>query len=141
MEDRPLALGQTPVFYSQLAKVAEEKLPESATPEQIMATLRNAPGVKEEEIADTGVEAFLASQPGKVSKADLLAHLEENATQVTEVLNAGKEVWRIENERGYKVSRNQYDSKEQADAAAAALTRRFGPLRTVSEFLPWGHAI
>lgn len=136
MEDRPLTPVQSPIFYSQLAKVAEEKLPDTASPEQIMATLRNAPGVKQEELQQTGVEAFLASQQGKVSKADLLAHLEENATQVSEVLNAGKEVWRIENERGYRVSRNQYDSKEQAEAAAATLTGRFGPLRTVSELLP-----
>lgn len=78
---------QKPVFYSQLAKVAAERLPESMTAEQALATLRNAPGVKQEEIDSTNLESFLAQSGGRVSKADLLAHLEENSVQVSEVVH------------------------------------------------------
>lgn len=74
-----------PTFYSTLLR-ATDKLPESASPEQMLATLKNQAGVKEEEIAAVGLPGFLASQEGRVSKADLVAHIEENQVQVEETL-------------------------------------------------------
>lgn len=84
---RGVEIAPQPIFYSQLAKVAQERLPESMTADQALATLRNAPGVKQEEIDSTNLESFLAQSGGRVSKGDLLAHLEENSVQVSEVVH------------------------------------------------------
>lgn len=71
-----------PVWYSGLKRVAEEKLPERASAAQIAATLRNASGVKLEEIEATGVLDFLNAQTGAVAKRDVIAHLEERQIRV-----------------------------------------------------------
>lgn len=73
-----------PVFYSTVAKVAREKLPDSFTSEQLMGTLQNAPGVKPEELQYLKVPEF-AQREGKISKNDLMAHLEENAIRIEDV--------------------------------------------------------
>lgn len=87
-EAAPTAAAPAPTFYSTVRKVAEERLPSSATAEQILATLRNAPGVKEEELQALGLDSWLAEQKGKVSKVDLVAEIEANAVQVQDVLHA-----------------------------------------------------
>lgn len=75
-------------YYSQVERVAREKLPSEATPEQVWNTLRNSPGVKEEELEWLGVRQWLDnySRSGAnrtvVSKEDLLQHLQENAIRV-----------------------------------------------------------
>lgn len=77
----------SPVFVSKLREAAETKLPESSSAEQMIATLRNTPGVKGEEIEATGLDNFLAGMQGqRISKGDVIAHLEENQVQVREVV-------------------------------------------------------
>jgi len=72
-----------PVFYSKLERVAAEKLPKSATGDQILATLRNS-GVKENEIQWMGLDDYLKGK-AKVSKEDLLQHINENKIELREV--------------------------------------------------------
>ena len=74
-----------PPLYSALDRIIAEKGPNSAPPAQWMNTLRNAPGVKQEELDWRGVPDFLASREGNVSKADLINHLEQNKVDLGEV--------------------------------------------------------
>jgi hypothetical protein len=74
-----------PTFFSQLARVASEKVSDGSA-DQVLATLRNAPGVKAEEIEATGLHDFLSAQPGRVSKQEVVEFLEERQVQVEEVL-------------------------------------------------------
>lgn len=74
----------TPMFYSPTRKYIEEKGPNAADASQWAATLRNAPGVKQEELADLGLDAFLEGSSGKLTKKELLDHLDENAIRIEE---------------------------------------------------------
>lgn len=71
------------IFYSKLKEVAEQKVPDNGTPEQVIATLKNN-GVKDEEIVDTGLPSYLADVNGRVNKKDLLAHIEANGLVLEE---------------------------------------------------------
>jgi hypothetical protein len=71
-----------PIFYSKLMQVAESKLPGSAGNLQILNTLRNN-GVRQAEIDDTGLAAFLGDKTTH-TKADIVGFLEENGIQVEE---------------------------------------------------------
>jgi hypothetical protein len=77
---------EAPIFYSRLYSAAVEKLPESAPASQMLSTLRNQSGVKEAEIQDTGLEAFLNSRIRKVSKSEVVGFLEENGVRVEEAV-------------------------------------------------------
>jgi hypothetical protein len=73
-----------PVFYSQVEKVVRDKLPETFTTEQLLGTLQNSPGVKPEELEWLKVPEF-AKRDGKVTKRELLEHLEDNAITIEDV--------------------------------------------------------
>jgi hypothetical protein len=72
-----------PTFYSKAEQVANEKAPNTASGDQILATLRNN-GVKENEIGWMGLDDYLKGKP-KVSKADLQQFIKENQIQLKEV--------------------------------------------------------
>lgn len=74
----------TPVFYSPLRKYVEEKGGGAADATTWRNMLNNAPGVKQEEIQDLGLTAFFAANPGKITKRELLDHLDEQAIRVEE---------------------------------------------------------
>lgn len=74
-----------PNFYSPLLRAAEERA-QNGSPDQVLATLRNTPGVKQEEIEATGLAEWLATKKGKVTKDQLLEYLEEKQIQVEEVV-------------------------------------------------------
>ena len=63
-------------FFSNLARTVEAKIPNRATPEQIMGTIRSA-GVKAEEVKWSGIEQALPglAVDGKVPKEALMAYL------------------------------------------------------------------
>lgn len=85
----PTQAPQNPIFVSRLKEVIDTKLPNSASPEQIMATVKNSPGVKQEEIDATGLQNFLNGYDGApVPKADVVAHIEDNQVRVEEVVKA-----------------------------------------------------
>ena len=69
-------------FYSKAERVAQQKVPSTASGDQILATLRNN-GVKENEIGWMGLDDFLKGKP-KVSKADLQQFINENQIQLGE---------------------------------------------------------
>lgn len=70
-----------PAFYSKLERMIEEKVSNNATPQQILATLRE---VKPEEIQYSGINKFLEGKT-KVSKQDLLDFIKENQIEFKEV--------------------------------------------------------
>lgn len=74
-----------PNFYSPLLRAAEERA-QNGSPDQVLATLRNTPGVKQEEIEATGLAEWLSTKKGKVTKDQLLEYLEEKQIQVEEVV-------------------------------------------------------
>lgn len=78
------AVADAPVFYSPLRKFVEEKGLSSASPDQWVNTLNNAPGIKQEELRDLVVPQFFADAQGKVTKKELLDHIDENAIRVEE---------------------------------------------------------
>jgi hypothetical protein len=82
--DRPLA----PTFYSALRRAVEGMKQERFTADQLRASLRNAPGVKADEIEWTRLDDFLRANP-RPSKAETLAWLDENAVRVEEVMLGG----------------------------------------------------
>jgi len=85
------SLGETkpvPMWYSTLQRTIEDKMPNSAPVEQVRALL-NTPGVKVDEVKWTGLDDFLASKTGKVSKNDVMQHLRENEVKVEEVVKGG----------------------------------------------------
>lgn len=85
--------GDTPAFFSPLRRYIEDKGPGSASADQWYGTLKNAPGIKEEEIADTGLHDFIfdpSAPQGKITKREILDHLDENAIQIDETQRVGQ---------------------------------------------------
>lgn len=82
-------------FYSQLDRVISSKIPNRATPEQIMATIdpNSGSGIKAEEIKWSGIEQALPklAVDGKVSKDALLNYLrDEGQVKFEEVTLGGR---------------------------------------------------
>lgn len=77
--DRPVV----PTFYSGLRRAVENLKQERFSADQLRAALKNAPGVKADEIEWTGLDSFLAEHP-RPTKAEVLGWLDENAVVVEE---------------------------------------------------------
>ncbi len=77
-----------PTFYSKLEQTVNDKIPNNASPEQIMNTLLAA-GVKQDEIDWTDTKDFLAGKT-KVSKQDLIDHVKQNQVQIQDVEKSDK---------------------------------------------------
>lgn len=75
-----------PLWFSQVQRTVQEAKQGRATPGQWLGLLRNAPGVRGEELEFLGLPQWLADREGKVSKDELLTHLEERALQVEETV-------------------------------------------------------
>lgn len=80
-----------PIFYSALTRAAEALPQAKGTPDQMLAMLQKAKGVKQEELNWTGVIPWLKSQSGSVSKADIVAYLRANELQLSETMLGGEE--------------------------------------------------
>ena len=77
---------RTPLgFYSAVARFVESGKVAKAPAAQWIATLKNAPGVKAEEIEATGLTDWLKLQKGSVTKEAVLDYLNANGVQVKEV--------------------------------------------------------
>lgn len=72
-------------FYSRLERTVMDKVPNSATPDQIKGTLRD---IKPEEMKWSGLDEFLKGKD-KVSKAELLEFLRANQVEIVEVVKGG----------------------------------------------------
>ena len=78
---------KAPVFKSAVID-ATSKIPNVASGDQIFNTIKNTPGVKENELKWMDLEAFLKNK-NKVSKEEVLEYINANKIDVTEVkLNA-----------------------------------------------------
>lgn len=76
-----------PTFYSPVGKFVAEKGQNVATADQWLNTINNAPGIKQEELADTGLGAFLndaKARGEKITKGDLLREIEERSITLEE---------------------------------------------------------
>lgn len=72
-----------PVFFSKLEQVVKDKIPNNASPEQIMNTLIAA-GVKQDEIDWTDTKGFLEGKT-KVSKQELIDHVNQNKVEIKDI--------------------------------------------------------
>ena len=78
-----------PTFFSKAAQVATDKLPASASGDQILATLKNN-GVKQSEMDWLGLPEYLQGK-AKVSKADVEQFIDEHKIQLEESTLGGRE--------------------------------------------------
>ena len=75
-------------FYSRVREVVDNG-PNSASADQWRGIIQNAKGVKEEEVRWLRLPEYLADASGKVSREDLMNHIDENALRLEErVLSA-----------------------------------------------------
>lgn len=78
------------IFYSALQRAVENVPQKKGAPEQWKGIVKNSKGVKAEEIEWSGVTDWLESQPGTVTKAELLDYIrKEGAVQMQEVIKDG----------------------------------------------------
>lgn len=82
------------VWFSQMGNILAEKMPKTASKEQVRNILKS-PGVKEDEVKWTGIQDYLDSAQEPVQKDLLLAWLELNDVKVNEVVKASDD-WSIE---------------------------------------------
>ena len=73
-----------PAFYSAVRRAVEQRMGGAASPQGLKAMLEKTPGVKPEEMEDTGLGAWLddPARGTKVKREDVLAYLDENAVRV-----------------------------------------------------------
>lgn len=79
-----------PVFYSALEHAVTNAAQDAMTGPQWAGFLKNRPGVKGEELGWTGIEDWLASQKGKVSREDVQRYLDDHKVEIKEVTKKGQ---------------------------------------------------
>ncbi|RLI98618.1 MAG: hypothetical protein DRP08_07985, partial [Candidatus Aenigmatarchaeota archaeon] len=136
-----------PVWYSQMEKTLEQKLPGSGTPKsmkQIINAFAKKGEFKKEELEWSGIEEWLDEQTGKVTKQEVLAYLEDNNVQIQEVVKGEEyKVSLEENLRQFqagKITQEEYDAiNKKIDAAKQTKFSQYvepgGPLSRDTEIL------
>lgn len=81
--EEPAFTSKQPTFYSALTRAAESAKREKGTGKEWLATLKNMPGIKQEEIEATDLEQFLGDRV-KISRQEVVDYLNHNGVQVTE---------------------------------------------------------
>jgi len=76
---------QATIFYSALERAAEAVKTERAPAAQWIATLKNAPGVKAEELEWTGIIDWLEAQTGVIEKSAVLDGIRRGGVVVSEI--------------------------------------------------------
>lgn len=74
-----------PTFFSAVSRAIGAARQEKASPEQWLATLRNTPGVKQEELQWLGLPDWLKEQKGTVTRKDIQDYVRANNIEVREV--------------------------------------------------------
>lgn len=80
-----------PVFYSQLNRVVDQKFSGEEMPSnQLLGILRNPQnGVKQEELAWSGIEEYLKERP-RVTRGEIQSFLKDNQVELQEVTKGGE---------------------------------------------------
>ena len=81
-----------PVFYSGLERAVDNIKFNKSIPSQWLGTIKNAPGVKKDELEWSGIEEWLKSREGHVTKAEIKDYLKTGGVQVQEVLHESPRV-------------------------------------------------
>ena len=76
---------QAPTYYSAAARFIDDAKQEKASPDQWRGMLKNAPGVKPEEVEWLGLDDWLKEQKGQVTKQQIADYIRSNAIEVKEV--------------------------------------------------------
>jgi hypothetical protein len=117
-----------PPFYSAIERTVENAKQQKASPEQWLGMLKNAPGVKPEEMEWLGLEPWLREQKGTVSKQQVTDYIRANAIEVKETMqkpypDMGPRLREI-GDRLEQIQ-NEFDRlHEQRDSADVALRRQ-----------------
>lgn len=127
-------------FYSQLQKVVEAKLPNSASPEQLKNIL-NSQDVKKEEVEWSGINEWLAEQKGPVSKEKVLEFLKDNNLQIQEVTKGDNTMSQAYKQRADEMAREYGRQSALIAETMGRLTNRsqrdFGFSQLDAANLPW----
>ena len=74
-----------PIFYSAVARTIDNAKQAKASPDQWLATIKNTPGVKPEELEWLGLNDWLKQQKGSVTKEQIADYVRANQIEVREV--------------------------------------------------------
>jgi hypothetical protein len=80
---------EAPIFYSALLRAAQDSKTQKAGAAQWLATMRNTPGVKEEEVEWTGLKEWLESIGRPVTKQEVADFIAANQISVEEAVMGG----------------------------------------------------
>jgi hypothetical protein len=81
-----------PTFYSAVERAVTGAKQEKASPQQWLGMLRNAGGVKSEEMEWLGLEDWLKEQNGSVTKQEIADYIQANRIEVNEVTKGASTV-------------------------------------------------
>jgi hypothetical protein len=83
--------GLSTPFYSRLKQFIEQSPATKAPGDQWLGTIKNTPGIKQEEMDWTGLQRYMAGKP-MVTKQEALDFLDANKVDVQEVVKGGNPV-------------------------------------------------
>ena len=109
-QDRPIVKP----FYSKLLAEVEGLQQEKWSGPELLAKLRKSSGVKEEEIAFTGLDEFLVGQK-RVERGDVWAFLSDNQVRVEEVVKRDNYTEAEESRMNELMYKHQRTVEEQAE--------------------------
>jgi hypothetical protein len=107
----PQVFEQATWFYSALERAAEAVKTERAPAAQWIATLKNAPGVKAEELDSTGVLDWLGILSGSVDKAQVIEFLQRGGITIEEIAMTGEPTMEVSDV--LEVYEEEIDSRAQ----------------------------
>jgi hypothetical protein len=90
-------------FFSPLRRFIQGNRQASATPDQWRAMIKNAQGLKKEELAWTGIDEWLSEQEGPVTRTKIDEYLDAHSPKISETVLGGPET--INTESPYLSSR------------------------------------
>jgi hypothetical protein len=105
------AASSPPAFYSQVERTIDSKMGAKATGDQILAMLKNTPGVKQDELNWMGLDIFLKDHKGQIEKKELQDFIQANKVEIHEVTKGG------DSEAQVAAEKNLNDVREQAQRA------------------------
>jgi hypothetical protein len=121
-------------FYSAVLRAVEASKTAKASPEQWLATVKNAPGIKTEEIEWIGLEDWLKGQTGALTREAVADFVRANQIEVKDVVLGGQTA--LEITRG--VTEDMGDGQHQQTVIAAPTGN--GAARPLAYTFEWSEA-